>query len=333
MSHSELNQLTKAEELFDAGNLDEALELLNDQSQFEGLSSQQKGYYKFLKGLILLHQNKSEELIKLGEQIFKEGQKLNENLQSVDGYFFIIKGLFQTYKFNEALKIVEKAEALLRSNSNASKSLLFQKETRINLVKALANLETGNIDLAEKCLEGPLSSEKELGNTFELVWANIETARIMFQVKSRYDLALEYTKKALSLAKEIKFNHYWIAYCQISFGCLYCAIGEFKISLKHSMESLAIFRKINNNWFIAQLLNNIGANLSSTGDYDTALKYYQESLLLLEKLSIDEDLPLSNLIEVALENDDIELAQKYYNQLENLQNQKKVGLVPSLYEY
>jgi len=67
MSYPELKQLTKAEELFDAGKLDEALELLNDWSQFEGLSSQQKGYYKFLKGLILLYQSKSEELIKLGE--------------------------------------------------------------------------------------------------------------------------------------------------------------------------------------------------------------------------------------------------------------------------
>jgi len=333
MSHSELNQLTKAEELFEAGNLDGALELFNDLNQFEGLTSQQKGYYKFLKGLILFYQNKNEELVKLGEEIFKEGQNLNDDLQSVDGYFFISKGLAQTYKFNEALIIVEKAEVLLRSISNVSKSILFRKQTRISLVKAFINLSIGNIDLAEKCLEGPLNSEKELSNTFEIVLANTVMAEIMFLGRSRFDLAIEYTKKALSLAKEIKFNHYWIAYCNISFGCVYYAIGEFEISLKHSMESLAIFRKINNNWFIAHLLNNLGANQGYIGDYDSAMKYFQESLLLFEKLSIDEDLPLSNLIEVALENDDIELAQKYYNRLENLHNQKKVGLIPSLYEY
>jgi tetratricopeptide (TPR) repeat protein len=333
MSHSELNQLTKAEELFDAGNLEEALEILNDWSQFEELDSQQRGYYQFLKGLILLYQNKNEELIKLGEEIFKEGQRFNDNLQSVDGYFFISNGLAQAYKFNEALKIVEKAEALLRSISNVSKSILFQKETRISLIKAFINFSIGNMDLAEKCLEGPLNSGKELGNTFETVWANMEMARIMFLGKSKFDLALEYTEKALSLAEDIRFNHYWIAYCNISFGCVYYDIGEFEISLKHSMKSLAIFRKIKNYWFIAHLLNNIGANQNYVGDYNNAMKYFQESLLLFEKLSIDEDLPLGNLIEVALENDDIELAQKYYDRLENLQNQNKVGLIPSIYEY
>jgi len=202
MSHSELNQLTKAEELFEAGNLDGALELFNDLNQFEGLTSQQKGYYKFLKGLILFYQNKNEELVKLGEEIFKEGQNLNDDLQSVDGYFFISKGLAQTYKFNEALIIVEKAEVLLRSISNVSKSILFRKQTRISLVKAFINLSIGNIDLAEKCLEGPLNSEKELSNTFEIVLANTVMAEIMFLGRSRFDLAIEYTKKALSLAKE-----------------------------------------------------------------------------------------------------------------------------------
>ncbi|GAH96891.1 unnamed protein product, partial [marine sediment metagenome] len=48
MSHSELNQLSKAEELFNQGNLEEALEILNDESHFEGLSLQQKSYFQFL---------------------------------------------------------------------------------------------------------------------------------------------------------------------------------------------------------------------------------------------------------------------------------------------
>ncbi len=331
MSHPELKQLTKAEELFDAGNLDEALELLNDWSQFEGLSSQQKGYYKFLKGLILLYQSKSEELIKLGKQIFKEGQKLKENLQSVDGYFFIGTGLCQTYKFNEALKIVEKAEALLRSDSNVSKSILFQKETRISLVKALVNLEIGNIDLAEKCLEGILGSEKVFDITFEVVWANIIMARIMYQGRSKFDLAMEYTKKALSLAKEIKFNHFWIALCYLVFGVRNLSNCEFNLSLKHHLKSIVIFRKIKNNWFIAAALNNIGAIYSTIGDYDLALKYYQESLILFENQSMDVDLPLSNLIETALNKNDIKLAQKYFNRLENLHNQKKEGLIALLY--
>ena len=45
MSHPELEELERAEQFFNEGKLDEALELFNDWSQFEGLTSQQKGYY------------------------------------------------------------------------------------------------------------------------------------------------------------------------------------------------------------------------------------------------------------------------------------------------
>ena len=90
MSYSELNQLALAEELFDTGKLDEALEILNDESHFEGLSLQQKSHFQFLKGLILFYLNKGEDLMSLGETIYKKGQKRNDNLQSFDGLYFII---------------------------------------------------------------------------------------------------------------------------------------------------------------------------------------------------------------------------------------------------
>ena len=38
MSLPDLKELTRAEQLFDDGKLDEVLEILNDRSQFEGLN-------------------------------------------------------------------------------------------------------------------------------------------------------------------------------------------------------------------------------------------------------------------------------------------------------
>ncbi len=90
MSYSVLNQLSRAEELFNQGNLEEALEILNDDSYFEGLNFQQKSHYQYLKGLILLYLNKWEDLINLGETIYKEGQKCNDNLHSFDGFFLLL---------------------------------------------------------------------------------------------------------------------------------------------------------------------------------------------------------------------------------------------------
>jgi tetratricopeptide (TPR) repeat protein len=318
MSHPELNQLKRAEQLFDAGKLDEALEILNDWKHFEGLDSQQKNHFQFLKGLILFYQNKSEEVSKLGEQLLKEGQRLNEPIQSVDGYFFIILGPGLVFKFDEASKFIQKAEGSLRLISNTSKKILIRSEARIKVLKAYANVFGGNMEIAEKCVDWILGSQKELGSTFEIVWANLLKAQIMMSAKSRFDLALEYAKKAMSITMEIKFNHFWIALCHTFLGVIHLSVSEFNTSLKHHKKSLAIFKEINNNFYTAGMLNNIGCIYINTGDYELALEYLDESLSYYEG-----KVPLGNLIEVALEIGDNERAQKYFQRLEDIYNQRK----------
>ncbi len=333
MSHPGLKKLTRAEQLFDAGKLDEALELLNNWKQFEGLNLQQKNHFRFLKGLILIYQNKSEEVSKLGEEILKEGQILNDHLQSVDAYFFILFGPSLANKFVEASKFIEKAEGSLRLISNKPKDVLILREIRIRLAKAYINVFGGNIEIAEKCVDWILGSQKELGSTFEIVWANLLMAQIMMSVKSRFDLAMEYTKKALSLAKEMKFNHFWIATCYAYLAVIHRSIGEYNISLKYNMKSLAIFKEINNNFYTAGILNNIGANYIDTGDYELALEYLEESLFYYKIQSIELQLPLGNLIEVALEKGDIERAQEYFQRLEDIYNQEKDEDVILIYQF
>ncbi|MFX0024131.1 MAG: tetratricopeptide repeat protein [Candidatus Hermodarchaeota archaeon] len=333
MSHLYLDRLVKAEQLFDDGKLDEALEILNDWSQFEGLNSQQKEHFLFLKGLVLMYQNKTEELILMGEQIFTEGQKLNEKLQSFDGLYFVITGLTLAYRFDDALKQIGKAEDLLKLGSKIPRYMLIKRKARISELMGFIHLNLVNIPIAEKCVEKTLDFQKELGNTFEIVWANLIKAQIMLRIKSRYDLAIEYTKKAMALAKEIKFNHFWIALCHLYFGVIYSSIGELDISLKHSRKSLAIFREIKNNLYIAYMLNNIGLIYVEINNYDLALEYLEESLTYWELNPIQLEGCYEAIISVALLKEDDELAQKYFVRLEEIYDQKKDNQRELLYHY
>jgi tetratricopeptide (TPR) repeat protein len=332
MTYPELKQLIRAEQLFDEGKLDKALEILNDERYFEGLNLQQKNHFKFIKGLILIYQNKCEEVSKLGEELLNEGQKLNDQLQSVDAYFFILFGPSLASKFDEASKFIEKAEGSLRHISNKPKDVLILREIRIKLAKAYINVFGGNIEIAEKCVDGILVSQKELGSAFEIVWAILLKAIIMMSAKSRYDLALEYTKKAMLIAKEIKFNHFWIATCHTFLGMIHFSIGEINTSLKYYFKSLAIFKGINNNYYVAMMLNAIGSNYYTTGDYELALKYLEESLTCYEIIDLTLQVPLVNLIEVTLELGDNERAQKYFQRLEDIYNQTKDKDVILLYQ-
>ncbi len=333
MSNLDLDQLTRAGQLFEVGKLDEALEILNDSSQFEGLDSQQKEQFLYLKCLILAYQNKGEELIILGKQLFEEGQKCNHNLQSFDGLFFVINGLCLTNKLDETFKKIDEAEALLNSIYKTSGNNLIQREIRLNVVKAWINMLIGNINLAEKYLERPLRLQKELGNSFVTVWANILKAQILVQVKGKYDLGMQYTNNAMSLAKKLKFNHYWIGFCHVSLGVIYMFLYETEIGLEHHIKSLEIFQKINNVWYIAALLNNIGLVYCDNGEYDTALKYLEESLIHWKQHPFQLESCIHNLIFITLEKGDTELAQKYFQRLENMYNQAPNNHIEFLYKY
>jgi len=143
MSNSDLKQLTRAEELFDAGELDKALEILNDQSQYEGLNFQQKSHFQFIKGLILFYLNSGEDIVSLGEEIYKEGQKRNDNLHSFDGLWFIFTGLGLWGKHDEAFKLIKKIEILINDLSNVSKDILTLRKVRLSAAKAYVGLHGG----------------------------------------------------------------------------------------------------------------------------------------------------------------------------------------------
>ncbi|MFX1454614.1 MAG: tetratricopeptide repeat protein [Promethearchaeota archaeon] len=333
MSFPELNQLTRAEELFDDGKLDEALEILNDQSQYEGLDVQQKSYFQFLQGLILFYLNRGEDLIDLGEIIYKEGQKCNNNLQSFDGLYFILLGLVTANRLEEAFNLFKEIEPGINSISNVSKEIITQRKARLSLTKAYVGLHGGKGDLVEKSLEWILDSQDKLKKSFEIVWANLLMASYLMRVKSNFDLCREHINKALSLAEDIKFNHFWIALCQLYFGVYYWAIGEMDKSLKHNKKALELFKKIKSNHNIALVLNNIGDLYGEIGEYELGVKHLEEGLNFLKQTPLSFVGIFESLITFAAEHGDHKRAQKYFHRLEDIYNQKRNDRIEFLYKF
>ncbi|MFW9880834.1 MAG: tetratricopeptide repeat protein, partial [Candidatus Thorarchaeota archaeon] len=296
MSQLELNELTEVEKLFDEFKLDEAIKLLDNLIQREGITIQQKVSYQFLKGFFLGFQGKIKELFKLGRKIYKESQKSNAPLQSVDGLSLVYVGLILYNRFDEALEVIQQAEDILKSISQISQKELLLRKVRINVSKGVINFNKGNIDLAEKCFEQTIGMQKELGTSWEIVWAHLQISMLVDNVKSRFDLGMEYSNKALALAEEMKFNHYWIAMCHTQLGAIYSRLGELNTSLEHSMKSLNLFEKFQNKLWVASLKNNIGYINGIIGNYDVALKYLEEALIIWEKQPINIEICLDSLI-------------------------------------
>ncbi|MFX0156253.1 MAG: tetratricopeptide repeat protein [Candidatus Hodarchaeota archaeon] len=333
MSHLELNELSEVENLYDAFKVDEAIDLLDDLIQREGINLQQKVSYQFLKGHILIHQGKIKDVFKLGRRIFKESQKSNAPLQSFDGLSLICFGLILFNRFDEALEVIQKAEDLLKLTSQISQKEVLQRKAYIRVARGNINFNKGNIELAEKCHKWVIGIQNEINNTLPIVWAHLEMSGIMCTAKSRFDLGLEYANKALSIAKEIKFNHYWIASCHTNLGVFYSELGEYTLSLEHFIKSLQLYEKIKNELWVASLKSNIGAVNISIGNYDLALKYLEEALIIWEQNPIRIEFCISGLISVALEKGDTERAQKYFQRLEDLYKKSKDRDLEIMYQY
>ena len=323
MAQLELPRLTRAEALFDAGKLDEAYAILKNLISDNELNFDQKVHIQFLMGLICTYQNKGEEVIEVGTQISSEAQKLKHNLSYLDGLYLILIGFIISDKFEQMSEILEKAEDVLNSISNVPETDLKLRQSRITLMKAWVVFRSGKIKLSEELIQTTLNFLSEFEDNFEKVWAYLLLAQINIQIKSQFELSMENSKKALSIAKRIRFNHYWIAYSYIGIGVSYSLIYEYDQSLKFHFKSLDIFKQIKNNWYISNIFNNIGLTYSDKGEYKSSLKYLEQSLALWEKNSLNIEGCLDSMIYVALETGDKDSAQKYFNQLEERYIQKK----------
>ena len=330
----ESEQLVRAEEFFDKGELNQAYDMFKDLIKINRVDFGQKVYILFLMGLIRAYQQKAEEVIELGKNISLEAQKQNQDLPHFDGLFLMLLGFVGGDNIEKAPEILKKAENIVKSLSNVSKNDLILRESRISLIKAWIAFLTGKINLAEKEAENALDLLKEIEDTFEKVWAYLLLAQINIQIKSQFELSMEYSKKALSIAKNIRFNHYWIGYSYIGIATSYNIIYEYELNLKYHMKSLEIFKKIENNWYISNILNNIGLIYCEKGEYVLSLKYLEESLTLWEPYSFRIGAILDSLVYVALEMGDITRAQKYLNRLEERYYQKKEDVFRGiLYHY
>ena len=334
MSHSEPKELVRVKELIDEGEFDAALKLMNDFEQKEGLNLQEKIACKLLKGQILNWQGKNKELIKFGEEIFKESQQINNNLQSVDCLILISKNLssYLLQKNDEALNKLEQAENLLKSISEISPKDLIQRKAQIAIIKGKIYSRKGNLIQAKEYIEWTLNIREELGDSREIIYAYTVMANILI-TEGKLDHALEYMENCMLLAEEAKIQ-YWIALGHLVLGIIYAYKGEFELVLRHSKKSLAIFKKINNKWWIGLLLNNIGESYGMKGEYELALEYLEQSLIILDEVNpMGVDICLDSLIFASLEVGDSERAEQYFHRLEQLSSQKKDAHTLLIYNY
>ena len=101
MTYLEPKELIRARQIIDEGKLDEALTLLNNYEQKEGLNHHDKAPCHLLQCQILFWQGKLKELINHIEHMYKESGGREGNLSIVDNLLIMTHTLVKLDRFDK----------------------------------------------------------------------------------------------------------------------------------------------------------------------------------------------------------------------------------------
>ncbi len=327
MSHLESEELTQAKILIDEDKLDEALTLLNNYEQKEGLNHHDKASCHLLQCQILFWQGKLKELIKHTEPIYKESGGRESNLFIVDNLLIMTHALAKFMDFDKAFDLIKQGEELMKKLPQKLTEAYKQREAYLAFIKGYCyniRRDPDDADLALKHLERSLVIREELGIQNEISESLGQIAWNVLIFKGEMDRALKYSELSVSLARENRRKYYIASSLQIM-ALIYASRGEIDRCIRINEQSLELFNELSNKFGMALVLNNLSYDYNLKGDSDRALECMEQAMELnrglgaLRLLTNNHDF----LIEILIERGDLERAQQSLNNLEQLTHQLK----------
>jgi len=323
------DELVQARQLIDDAKVNEAHELLNNFERKEGLTLQDKVSSHVLRTDLLFQQGRHKEVLKLAEETHDMSLGLGKNLQSVDCFILMAGSLVWFGKPDKALDILTQGEELLKNLTQVLSSEYMKREASIARIKGRYYYRKPNIELTFKYLKQSLELGEKTDFKKLIAIALRELSEVISKYKGDMDLAFEYAKKGVAIAKESK-NKFTIAQCLLVLGEISRFTGDWEGGLKFYNQSLSIYEELDNKERMSAALANMAETYRDfTKDYDRASEYVEASLAVYtpDVNYIWAGGRFNIAITIALKKGDLERAKKYLQHLEQMNSQlEKEGI-------
>ncbi len=335
MSHLESKELIQAEQLSDEGKLDEALTLLNNYEQKEGLTNHEKVSCHLLQCQILFWQGKLKELIKHAKQLYKESEELENISLKVDCLLLMTYALVRLGKIDKASDLIKQGEELIKTIPQELTKAYKQREAYLAFIKGhfySRRRKKNDADLALKHLEHSLALREELGIKHEIAETLSQMAFNLCAFKGEMNRALNYAKRGVNFAEE-STKKYYIAFSLSILAVVYTLQGDLDSAIRFYKQSVALYKEINNKDRLSDVLNNLSNCYKMRGELDRALECIEQSITLNRELGSLIGLAWNHdyLIQILIDKGDHERAQNSLRDLEQLNNQLKDKLINLMY--
>jgi len=338
MSHSDHKELAQARQFIIQGKFEESLQFLKDFEERRNNSLHDIVSCHLIKCNLFLHQGLSKKLVKFAEQTYKESLGLEKSILSVDALIFMARGLINSFNVKPANKIIKQAEELLAALTEELVINKTRREAHISFLKGKISdpffTPEGDIDLALKYYKHSLALGESLGDE-ELIGSSLGgIAWGLGAYKGEIDKGLEYVERTLVFAKECNYKLF-ISHGYLQKASFYHTKGEVTRSLSLYEQSSVIAKELNHKQLISSNLNNMAGAYRMNGELDRALECSELSLAQVSKTGELKRIAMTHdfLIQILIEKGDLEQAQQYFNQLEQLNNQLKDKTINMAYLY
>ena len=328
-------EVIRAEQLSDEGKLDEALTLLDNYEQKEGLTHHDKASCHLLQCEILFWQGKYKELVILAEQTYKESEGLENNFFKVDILLLMARALVGLDRIDEAFDLIKQGEELVKILPQELTKAYKQREAYLDFLKGEFYNRKGiatDVDLVLKYVEHSLALREELGIKHEIAESLASLAYTLILFKGETDRAFKYAERSLALAKESS-KAYYIADSLHIMAMVYSLLGEIDRSIRFYEQIITFYKEFNNKDRMSYVFNNLSDSYMKKGELDRALECIEQAMALNRELGALTALARNHdfLIQILIDRGDLKRAQISLHDLEQLKNQLKDKQINLMY--
>jgi tetratricopeptide (TPR) repeat protein/predicted amidohydrolase len=287
-----------------------------------------------------------------------DDKDLNDNTLTLDALILKAEIFWRLGKLVRGLGVVEQAEEILSSDEMKHLDDLKAKKAILLSHSGIIHWYRGELDRAQECHEDGLRIREELDdkegiavayNNLGLVYwskGNLNQATDFYKrslaiseelgdekavsrvlnnlanissSNGELDQALDYLQQSLAIKKRISTKQD-IATALINIGATYRLLGNLDRASEYYNKSLAIQDGLSIGPEFALTLHNIGEIYSIKGELDYALEFYQRSLLIYDDMGQKEGiaLALGNIGECLTRQGNPESAFEYYQRSLNI---------------
>jgi len=314
--------LIKVDQLIDNGRHEEALNLIKSVEDDGKASLSDKISCNLLKCKLLNQQGLIEDISKLAELTYKDSLKLGKTILSVDSLIILARALIRLIELEKAFETLKKSEDILNVLEDISPIEYQKREASINLEKGRYYEYTLDPDLSAEYLNYSLKLRERLEDKIEIAISLQQLAWTLGAFKGELERAIQYLEQSLVIFKKYNIKHH------IARGLNMMAVmkyyrGSVDQSILLYNQSFMIHKELKNKSSMAAILTNMADAYRLIRDLDHALECSKKSLVLYGELGLlkRKFFILDILIQILIEKGDLEQAQRYFSQLEQLNTQ------------